>query len=219
MVESLFSPAVDRQHILLVDLRPEEHRVVEDSLVGTPFADACLAARGLEEAAAALQAEEVAALLCGLPAFAPLRQAASATLPPTLVLVPSGSEERAALLLEQGETDILLRAGNYLPLLVAWLPRALRRPATSWEEIGRIVRHEINNPLTGVLGNAELILADPVPLPVPVRNRLATIASLAVRMRDVVRTLEARLGRRTAPGAVHGLETVISPSATRNHIR
>lgn len=217
MDESILNLAPDPPHILLVDLRPEERRAVADALADTPLLDSLLVARSLEEAAAVLQAEAVAVLLCGLPAFAPLQEAAPTPRPPTLVLVPSGAEERAALLLERGDADVLLRSGNYLPLLVAWVPQALRRPLTSWEEIGRIVRHEINNPLTGVLGNAELVLADPVPLPASVRDRLATIASLAVRIRDVVRSLEDRLSRRGNPGPLRSLGPLISPSGARQH--
>jgi signal transduction histidine kinase len=46
------------------------------------------------------------------------------------------------------------------------------------------VRHEINNPLTGVLGQAQLLLREP--LDERVRQRVATIEELAIRMRDIV---------------------------------
>ena len=46
------------------------------------------------------------------------------------------------------------------------------------------VRHEINNPLTGVLGQAQLLLREP--LDERVRQRVVTIEELAVRMRDIV---------------------------------
>jgi signal transduction histidine kinase len=55
------------------------------------------------------------------------------------------------------------------------------------------LRHELNNPLTGILGNAELLLVElrrkNVELPVQARARLETIAALAVRMRETVRQL------------------------------
>ena len=56
-----------------------------------------------------------------------------------------------------------------------------------------MLRHELNNPLTGILGNAELLLMavkrKKLELPEPVEQRLATIATLAVRMRETVRRL------------------------------
>lgn len=72
------------------------------------------------------------------------------------------------------------------------------------------MRHELNNPLTGILGNAELLLAElrrrNVELPPLAQSRLETIAALAVRMRETVRRLseewEAQaphLAQETAP--------------------
>ena len=49
------------------------------------------------------------------------------------------------------------------------------------------VRHEINNPLTGVLGQAQLLLRED--LNERARKRAATIEELAVRMRDIVAQL------------------------------
>ncbi len=49
------------------------------------------------------------------------------------------------------------------------------------------VRHEINNPLTGVLGQAQLLLRDE--LSEKARKRVLTIEDLALRMRDVVAEL------------------------------
>ena len=72
------------------------------------------------------------------------------------------------------------------------------RPAVSPQEenasdLGRLLRHELNNPLTGILGNAELLLGElrrkNVELPAQVQQRLETIATLAVRMRETVRFL------------------------------
>jgi len=60
-------------------------------------------------------------------------------------------------------------------------------------DFGELLRHELNNPLTGILGNAELLLVElqrqELPLPEQARSRLETIASLAVRMRETVRRL------------------------------
>jgi signal transduction histidine kinase len=61
------------------------------------------------------------------------------------------------------------------------------------KDFGEVLRHELNNPLTGILGNAELLLVEirrkNVPLPAQFESRLETIAGLAVRMRETVRRL------------------------------
>jgi signal transduction histidine kinase len=49
------------------------------------------------------------------------------------------------------------------------------------------VRHEINNPLTGVLGQAQLLLREE--LTEKVRKRAETIEELAIRIRDIVAQL------------------------------
>lgn len=46
------------------------------------------------------------------------------------------------------------------------------------------VRHEINNPLTGVLGQAQLLLREE--LDEKTRKRVQTIEQLAIRLRDIV---------------------------------
>jgi signal transduction histidine kinase len=49
------------------------------------------------------------------------------------------------------------------------------------------VRHEINNPLTGVLGQAQLLLRED--LPERAKKRAETIEALALRIRDIVAQL------------------------------
>ena len=49
------------------------------------------------------------------------------------------------------------------------------------------IRHEINNPLTGVLGQAQLLLRDD--LSERSRKRVQTIEDLALRLRDIVAQL------------------------------
>ena len=49
------------------------------------------------------------------------------------------------------------------------------------------VRHEINNPLTGVLGQAQLLLRED--LPEKTRKRAEKIEELALRIRDIVAEL------------------------------
>jgi two-component system NtrC family sensor kinase len=54
-------------------------------------------------------------------------------------------------------------------------------------EIVARVRHEINNPLTGVLGQAQLLLREE--LNERARKRVETIEDLALRLRDIVAQL------------------------------
>lgn len=49
------------------------------------------------------------------------------------------------------------------------------------------VRHELNNPLTGVLGQAQLLLRDE--LSEKARKRVLTIEELAMRLRDITSQL------------------------------
>src|SRR5215210_8901232 len=51
------------------------------------------------------------------------------------------------------------------------------------------VRHEINNPLTGVIGQAQLLLREE--LSATARRRIETIEQLAGRIRDTVAELRA----------------------------
>jgi signal transduction histidine kinase len=64
---------------------------------------------------------------------------------------------------------------------------------TEEPDFGAVLRHELNNPLTGILGNAELLLVElrrkNVELPEQAQSRLETIAELAVRMRGTVQRL------------------------------
>src|SRR5215470_14306532 len=62
------------------------------------------------------------------------------------------------------------------------------------EDFGQLLRHELNNPLTRILGNAELLLSEvrrknDGRLPQGGQVRLETIAALAVRLRETVRRL------------------------------
>ncbi len=58
------------------------------------------------------------------------------------------------------------------------------------EEVAELVahvRHEINNPLTAMLGQAQLLLRED--LSEKARKRVQTIEELAIRMRDLVAEL------------------------------
>jgi signal transduction histidine kinase len=122
---------------------------------------------------------------------------------PVIVVAAAERQSELTELLNSGTTDFVARTGNFVPVAVALVERRLKlaRMATvaSSEEIknarsvnfGEILRHEVNNPLTGILGNAEMLLAKRDGLPPSAIERLETIAHLAVRLRETVRRLSS----------------------------
>jgi signal transduction histidine kinase len=103
-------------------------------------------------------------------------------------------------LITSGAVDFVARAGNFAPIVAGMLDRRARMAERSAGTIqfpnegmagdfGEILRHEVNNPLTGILGNTELLLARRDRLPPAAVERLETIAELAVRLRETVRRL------------------------------
>jgi signal transduction histidine kinase len=79
------------------------------------------------------------------------------------------------------------------------------KAAEEWsKDFAEVLRHELNNPLTGILGNAELLLAeiarkkDGKP-PYGGQERVETIAALAMRMRETVRQLSHEWEARNDP--------------------
>ena len=185
--------------ILLFGLWRAERECLERAL----GADAGLrlqTAATFAEALTRLEAGAAEVLVCDLGFYLFLRESGEAAgfdpvSLPTLALVSPGEERRVGDRLALDPTDFLLRAGEYCELLPAGVRRLGRRRQARWEEVAALLRHEINNPLTGVLGNAELVLAEASALPDKTRHRLTTIIQLAVRLRDVVRNLEAQLDR------------------------
>lgn len=181
------------------------------------------AVRSMEEAGRFLSVRRPAAILldetslghgdepgkCGKPTL----WAAATTLAESAPLVVVGrAENQASLtdLLTKGAADFVVRSEACVQVAVNLLERRLRRarrrenPAGApeaekasvtqeYRDFGEVLRHELNNPLTGILGNAELVLVElrrkDIQLPQPVEARLETIASLAIRMRETVRRL------------------------------
>ena len=117
-----------------------------------------------------------------------------------------------------GVVDFVPRSAMCLPAAVTMVERRLRSCARSAAEngprggsvslgelrlddrdFGEVLRHELNNPLTGILGNAELLLLEAhrgkLDLPMQTLRRLETITELAVRMRETVRVLSDRWER------------------------
>ncbi len=119
---------------------------------------------------------------------------------PVILLASLERQAQVTQLVAEGDLDCVIRAGDFIPLAVALVERRMRwldRTDTSlfhrWLELppdlGEVLRHEINNPLTGILGNAELVLAHRDRLPPAAAQRLETVIELSVRLRETVRRL------------------------------
>jgi signal transduction histidine kinase len=128
---------------------------------------------------------------------------------PVVVIGAPDQQSELALLVEAGAADFVARAGGCLPIALEMVERRLRhaqqaardaqqlnraKNVVDRETFGELLRHEMNNPLTGILGNAELLLAEVRRknngrLPQGGQQRLETIAALAVRLRETIRRL------------------------------
>lgn len=122
---------------------------------------------------------------------------------PVVVLAQPEHQAEMATLVAEGAADFVARAGDFPAVVVALIERRLRagdrdQPAArnifEPEDFGETLRHELNNPLTGILGNAELLLAEirrrtDGRLPEAAPQRLETITDLAMRMRETIRRL------------------------------
>jgi signal transduction histidine kinase len=123
------------------------------------------------------------------------------------VVVIGTAEHRVELsaLIDAGAADYVMRDGGCVPAALSLIRGRLRQTQSvadsvrdhfeeGVEDFGEVLRHELNNPLTGILGNAELLLAEvhrnkDGKLPHGGEQRLETIAALAVRLRETVRRL------------------------------
>jgi signal transduction histidine kinase len=108
-------------------------------------------------------------------------------------------------LIAAGEADYVPRSEGCIAIAAGLLERRLTQAkppggrdsnlTQDWEkDFAEVLRHELNNPLTGILGNAELLLAEisrrnDGQLPSGGLQRIETIAALAMRMRETVRLL------------------------------
>jgi signal transduction histidine kinase len=118
------------------------------------------------------------------------------------VVVVASSERRAELeaCIRSGRIDFVSSGAGCVQTAAGLIEARLRTAESATrsdappagpnrENFGERLRHEVNNPLTGILGNAELLLARPDTLPPGAAQRLETIAQLAVRLRETVRRL------------------------------
>jgi len=119
-------------------------------------------------------------------------------------VVAAAPEKQSELvfLITAGAVDFVPRILHFVPVAASMLERRMRvvervegmiqfphDVGMLTGDFGEILRHELNNPLTGILGNTELLLARREHLPPAAVERLQTIAELAVRLRETVRRL------------------------------
>jgi len=125
-------------------------------------------------------------------------------------------------LIMQGLVECVPRAGDFAPLAARLLERHASSPLDASQcgsspavvvavpgriqlgpddaprEFGEVLRHEVNNPLTGILGNAELLLSRRDRISADMVDRLEVIADLAIRLRETIRRLSNALDGRSA---------------------
>jgi len=136
---------------------------------------------------------------------------------PVVVIGDAAHQTQLLGLVAAGAADYVVRTEECLNVALGLVERRLRRAQSEArtsaheevllkvprkdifeemdrEDFGEVLRHELNNPLTGILGNAELLLSEirrkgDGRLPQGAPQRLETIAALAVRLRETVRRL------------------------------
>jgi len=119
---------------------------------------------------------------------------------PVVAAVSPESARELTVIVVAGTVDCVPGGGDFLDLAAALIERRLlaaRRllermegaEADAGTDFGSILRHELNNPLTGILGNAEMLLNRRQGLPLDAVPRLEIIADLAVRLRETIRRL------------------------------
>jgi signal transduction histidine kinase len=135
---------------------------------------------------------------------------------PVVVMGRAERETGLKALIAAGVADYVPRSegcmSDALDLLEDRLARRQRiaesvpaKKAEDWSrDFAEVLRHELNNPLTGILGNAELLLAEIArkkdgKLPHGGLERVETIAALAMRMRETVRQLSHEWETRNDP--------------------
>ncbi|MGB2592869.1 MAG: histidine kinase dimerization/phospho-acceptor domain-containing protein [Candidatus Acidiferrum sp.] len=155
-----------------------------------------------------------------------------ATYAPVVVIGDAEHQTELSALVAAGAADYVVRTEECLNVALGLVERRLRKAqrraqsdakplpfhspmpaaprqndflsAIEREDFGEVLRHELNNPLTGILGNAELLLSEirrksDGRLPQGAPQRLETIAALAVRLRESVRRLSQEWDSRQNP--------------------
>ena len=204
----------ERRHVSSVSTVEAARRIVEDAAPAVIL---------LTEAAKTPQAGKVHARAERLD----IAVSSLATYAPVVVIGDAEHQAELSGLVAAGAADYVVRTGGCLTIALGLVERRLRKaqsdaqaaPATedflaarrkntsgelNREDFGEVLRHELNNPLTGILGNAELLLSEirrksDGRLPQGAPQRLETIAALAVRLRESVRRLSTEWESRRNP--------------------
>jgi signal transduction histidine kinase len=159
-------------------------------------------------------------LLQGAPLCEFLRQLTKTA--PVVLLAAAERQAEVLRMVAEGEVEFVARRGEFIPLAAClverrmrWAQRSASTEGSPWadmpDDVAEIFRHEINNPLTGILGNAELLLSHGVRLPAADTQRLQTVVDLAVRLRETIRRLsdawdsQGRLPKSSAPRPASGV--------------
>jgi signal transduction histidine kinase len=204
-MSTVASRAIAAERVPLLGIAdPDVARRMIDALKSVPGTAGLAVASGLDHfrRLAGRIAIEVALLDSDFIGDAPLEDflrhiAVSA---PVILLAPPERQSEVAQLVAAGEVEFVARVGNFYLLAASLVERRLRWAAASraifgppWAEsdrnIATVFRHEINNPLTGILGNAELVLAHKDRLSAMDTQRLQTVVDLAVRLRETIRRI------------------------------
>jgi len=204
----------ERRHVAVVSSVDAARRIVEDSVPAVIL----LAERqpsALEEESVQL-APPLNTVVRSLVSYAPV-----------VVIGAAEHQNELSGLVAAGAADYVVRTEQCLQIALGLVERRLRQaqteaqsaaalagsspsfradPLTEFDgqDFGEVLRHELNNPLTGILGNAELLLSeirrkDDGRLPQGAPQRLETIATLAVRLRETVRRLSQEWESRQHP--------------------
>lgn len=204
----------DRRRIASVSSVDAARRVVKDSAPAVIL---------LAEGAARPRAEDASTS----PPRLDVAVSSLASYAPVVVIGDAEHQTELAGLVAAGAADYVVRTSESLTVALGLVERRLRRaqseaetpraakdsrepqPDEVWGEpyrqnFGAILRHELNNPLTGILGNAELLLSEirrktDGRMPQGAPQRLETIAALAVRLRETVRRLSQEWESRQHP--------------------
>jgi signal transduction histidine kinase len=208
----------ERRHVASVSTVDAARRIVEDSAPAVILLAEAAAAS--DSGAFSEQTPRLDAAVSSLASYAP-------------VVVIGDAEHQTELsdLVAAGAADYVVRTDECLNVALGLVERRLRkaqleaRPVPVFsptlaapcpdqrkdtvleldrEDFGEVLRHELNNPLTGILGNAELLLSEirrksDGRLPNGAPQRLETIAALAVRLRETVRRLSQEWESRQHP--------------------
>jgi len=156
-------------------------------------------------------APRVIGLDCDLLGNMPLSEALAPLIAvaPIVLFAPVERQPEIAPLVVSGDVEFVARAGDFVPVVAGLIERRLRWAEQSssllgppWaevpEDVGAVFRLEINNPLTGILGNAELLLAHRERLSPVDTQRLQIVVDLSVRLRETIRRLSNAWENRAA---------------------